>query len=53
MLNNLGCSSEEESGLRVAAMLRAKKNEGAGTRTQDQRIKSPLLYQLSYTLSLR
>ena len=30
-----------------------KKSEGAGTRTQDQRIKSPLLYQLSYTLSRR
>jgi len=27
------------------------RNEGAGTRTQDQRIKSPLLYQLSYALS--
>jgi hypothetical protein len=26
----------------------AKKSEGAGTRTQDLRIKSPLLYQLSY-----
>lgn len=25
-------------------------NESAGTRTQDQRIKSPLLYRLSYTL---
>ncbi len=25
-------------------------NEGAGTRTQDQRIKSPLLYRLSYAL---
>lgn len=25
-------------------------NEGAGTRTRDQRIKSPLLYQLSYAL---
>jgi hypothetical protein len=29
-----------------------KKNEGAGTRTQDPRLKRPLLYQLSYTLSL-
>jgi hypothetical protein len=27
-----------------------KENEGAGARTQDLRIKSPLLYQLSYTL---
>ena len=26
-------------------------NEGAGTRTLDQRIKSPLLYQLSYALA--
>ncbi len=25
------------------------KNEGAGTRTQDPRLKRPLLYQLSYT----
>jgi len=29
-----------------------KANEGAGTRTQDQRIKSPLLYRLSYALDL-
>ena len=28
----------------------AKKNEGAGARTLDLRIKSPLLYRLSYTL---
>jgi len=27
-----------------------KASESAGTRTQDQRIKSPLLYRLSYTL---
>jgi hypothetical protein len=26
------------------------RNEAAGTRTQDLRIKSPLLYQLSYNL---
>jgi hypothetical protein len=29
---------------------RAERSEGVGTRTQDLRIKSPLLYQLSYTL---
>lgn len=29
----------------------AKASEGAGTRTQDQRIKSPLLYRLSYALA--
>src|SRR5271154_1186697 len=28
-----------------------RKNEAAGTRTQDLRIKSPLLYRLSYSLS--
>src|SRR5260221_9224585 len=27
------------------------RNEGGGTRTHDQRIKSPLLYQLSYASS--
>ncbi len=30
--------------------LRERKNEGAGARTLDLRIKSPLLYQLSYAL---
>ncbi len=29
-----------------------QKNEDAGTRTQDLRIKSPLLYRLSYVLAL-
>ena len=30
---------------------RGKPTECAGTRTQDLRIKSPLLYQLSYALA--
>jgi hypothetical protein len=30
---------------------RRKSNEGGGIRTHDQRIKSPLLYQLSYASS--
>jgi hypothetical protein len=32
---------------------REMKSEGAGARTQDLRIKSPLLYRLSYALNLR
>lgn len=35
---------------RRAARQEKEKSEGAGTRTQDQRIKSPLLYRLSYAL---
>ena len=35
------------------AIHRAKSSEGAGARTLDLRIKSPLLYQLSYALNSR
>jgi hypothetical protein len=35
---------------RVGFARQKEKSEGAGTRTLDQRIKSPLLYRLSYTL---
>jgi len=37
--------------MRVSAENRPRVNERAGTRTQDLRIKSPLLYQLSYALA--
>ena len=33
--------------------LRKKQNEGVGARTQDLRLKRPLLYQLSYTSEQR
>ena len=43
------CGHRREIGTLPATPAEAKKeNEGAGTRTQDLRIKSPLLYRLSY-----
>ena len=48
-------SAAEHNSLRIADLCEPvqedatkSESEGAGTRTQDQRIKSPLLYQLSY-----
>ena len=41
--------TEEEAAVEEAAGL---ESEGAGTRTLDLRIKSPLLYQLSYAFKL-
>jgi hypothetical protein len=40
----------QETGLCPEGSGEVEENEGAGARTQDLRIKSPLLYQLSYTL---
>jgi hypothetical protein len=35
---------------KTGACTNSKPNEGVGARTQDLRLKRPLLYQLSYTL---
>ena len=55
-MNSLGMNSLGMNRLRRRAerpqrrLLAIKRSEGAGARTLDLRIKSPLLYQLSYTL---
>ena len=42
-----------KNGTLTTELLPQRKSEGAGVRTLDLRIKSPLLYQLSYTLRIK
>lgn len=45
---NVSCANQDAEWARITG--HAKRNEVAGTRTQGLRIKSPLLYRLSYNL---